>query len=130
MQPGITAAGLAHLSALRRLQQLSLVLHRSALQPADLRALAGITSMRRLVVSLLDDKHVGVVEQVLAGLAAGARGLRQVLLAVAGRPSTEALQAACDQVVGRCGRQELVMEIRRVPWYDAWEWMLGLPAVG
>jgi hypothetical protein len=129
----ITAAGLAHLSALRHLQQLGLECPCSALQPAELRALVGITSMRRLVVSLLDGKHVGMVEQMLSALAAGARGLRQVLLTVGGCSNTaeqrEALQAACDRVVAGCGRQELVMDVMQIMGYEAWEWMLERPAV-
>jgi hypothetical protein len=126
MQPGITAAGLAHLSALWHLEQLGLVLHHSAIQPAEVQALAGITSMRRLVIDFLGDTPpVGEMEQVLAALAAGARGLRQVLLLLDDCSSTaeqrEALQAACDRVVGGCGRQELAMEVRRVRWLGGWE---------
>jgi hypothetical protein len=134
-QPGITAAGLAHLSALRHLQQLGLVRPCLALHPAELRALASITSMRRLVISLFCDiiKQVREVEQVLAALAAGARGLRQVFF-VAGcwgsMEQREAMQAACDRVVAGCGRQELAMEVRWVWENEAWEWMLAHPAVG
>jgi hypothetical protein len=133
---GITAAGLAHLCALRHLQQLSLVRPFPALQPAELRALAGITSMRRLVISMWDVKHVREVEEMLAALAAGARGLRQVLLTVGRSFGMEALQAECDRVVAGCGRQELAMQVRRVCAARirgedaAWGWMLALPAVG
>jgi hypothetical protein len=113
-QLGITAAGLAHLSALRHLQQLGLECPCSALQPAELLALACITSMRRLVISLLGDEPVSEVEEVLPGLAAGARRLRQVLLTVERQPGTDAVQAACDRVVVKCGRQELVMKVMQM----------------
>jgi hypothetical protein len=131
-QPGIIAAGLAHLSALRHLQQLGMERPFPALQPTELRALAGITRMRRLVISMWDVKKVVCdVEEALAGLATGARGLRQVLLMVGrsfGMEQREALQAACDRVVAGCGRQELVMEVRQQIWHrDVWRWMLAQP---
>jgi hypothetical protein len=118
---GITAAGLAHLSALRHLQQLGLVRPFLALHPAELHHLVGITSMRRLVISMWDDRHVREVEQMLAALAAGVRGLRQVLFVAGSMEQREAMQAACDRVVAGCGRQELAMEVRRVWENEAWE---------
>jgi hypothetical protein len=127
----ITAGGLAHLSALQHLGQLSLIWPCSTFQPAELQALAGISSMRRLVISLSRNEQVREVEEAQAGLGAGAKGLGQVLLTVessCGKEQREALQAACDRVVARCGRQELVMEVRRQIWdSDVWEWMLAHP---
>jgi hypothetical protein len=139
-RPGISAAGLAHLSALQQLQQLGLVVP-DRIGAAELRALASLPGVRRLVISLAKRGHgqlrLGfgaqpvVLEEVLANLAGACRALREVVLALpcwVRMSRWEALCQACDRVVGRYGRQELAVEVKRMGDDDAWEWMLAGPA--
>jgi hypothetical protein len=138
----VSAASLAHLSALQQLQQLGLARWCSLLGAAELRALGSLPRLRRLVVGLprcwysdggLGQQPVAEVEAMLARLAAGGSALREVVVAVPNamsRHRREATELACDRAVGGSGRQDLAMEVRRIGAEEAWEWMLAHPVVG